>query len=575
MLDEPEDKNRNELVENLDKTNPIFTSIGKNSSSIQSEDVKTLNNGKKHYLCSNCKSLHLIKIDDGKIIIECNKKGKIKLGDFLSNNILDLEKIDNFKLCLIHKENEKIGFCPKCKKDLCQRCKEENDCENNKRHDFLDFKAKSEEISKKEKFILYALKKEDKKKTENSSNPGTVNISEKAKFLKVDEKKEIKIIEKKGFTECLNEIMDLKQFIQTLIISKVNIPSYINYENIIILYHFFCDKLKLYYYSYSNNQIRIRLFGEKFIKNNINKCSVMINNELKKIEDCEFYELEDIKKGLNITLLKEDDIIDMSYMFNDCEVLQSISEESKWSTNSVINMSYMFCNCKALTSLPKMISDWDTSKVTDMSNMFSGCDSLSEIENISNWNTSKVENMQKMFYECNFFECLENIMIWETKNVTNMSYMFYNCLGLKNIDIENEKNNKAKWNTEKVENMSYMFYGCESLKRLPDHFSDLKTSKVKYMMYMFYNCKSLKILPDISKWETGNVLYMNNMFENCYSLESFPNIDRWNIASLISIDFLIEGCTSTSLKTLNLSKWNKVKYKKGELLDNCLKGNKI
>ena len=40
----------------------------------------------------------------------------------------------------------------------------------------------------------------------------------------------------------------------------------------------------------------------------------MINNEIKKIEDCEFYELEDIKKEFKITLYKEDDIIDMSYL---------------------------------------------------------------------------------------------------------------------------------------------------------------------------------------------------------------------------------------------------------------------
>ena len=89
----------------------------------------------------------------------------------------------------------------------------------------------------------------------------------------------------------------------------------------------------------------------------------MINNELKKIEDCEFYELEDIDKDLNITLLKENDITDMSYMFNDCEVLQFISNKgsgSEWSTNNVVDMSYMFCNCKALSSLPEFISYWDT-----------------------------------------------------------------------------------------------------------------------------------------------------------------------------------------------------------------------
>ena len=569
MLEEPEDKNRNELVQNLEQTNPNSTSIGKNSSSMQSEDVITLTSGKKHYLCNKCKSFHLIKIDEGKIVIDCNKNEKIKLGQFLLNNILNIENLEIFKLCLIHK-SEKIGFCSKCKKDLCQKCKEVKDCENNKSHNFLDFKTKNEKISKKEKFILSALKKKDiQPKIENSSNPGTLNISEKTKFIKVDEK-EIKILEKKSVTECLEELSDIPLFMKTLMNSKENIPSYIHYENINILYHFFCDKLKLYYYSYSNNQTRIRLFGDQFIKNNINNCSVMINNELKKIEDCEFYELEDIEEGLSITLLKEDDIIDMSYMFNDCEVLQSISEESKWSTDNVINMSYMFCNCKALISLPTIISGWDTSKVTDMSNMFSGCESLSEIKNISKWDTSKVENMHKMFYECNFLENLENIMIWDTKNVTNMSYMFYNCLALKNIDIENKKDNQAKWNTEKVDNISYMFYGCESLERLPDNFSFLKTGKVKHMMYMFYNCKSLKSLPDISKWETGNVIYMNNLFENCSSLKSLKDISKWKIDSLISIDFLIEGCTSLD-NPLNLFEWNKIKYKKGKLLETYLK----
>jgi surface protein len=63
-------------------------------------------------------------------------------------------------------------------------------------------------------------------------------------------------------------------------------------------------------------------------------------------------------------------------MVNDCEVLQSISEDSKWSTNDVANMSYMFCNCKALSHLPRFISKWDFSKVKNMSSMFSGCISL-------------------------------------------------------------------------------------------------------------------------------------------------------------------------------------------------------
>jgi len=187
-----------------------------------------------------------------------------------------------------------------------------------------------------------------------------------------------------------------------------------------------CDKLKLKYFTHNNNA-SIRLFGENFIKNNINKCSVIINNELKKIEDCEFYKLKEPNKELNIILLKEDDIIDISYMFNDCEELKSISDDSKWNTSNVINMSYMFCNCKSLSCLPKFMYDCDTSKVTDMSNMFNGCAKLNGINDISDWNTSKVVSMCKMFYGCISLENLENILLWDTKNVIDMSNMFYNC----------------------------------------------------------------------------------------------------------------------------------------------------
>ena len=94
----------------------------------------------------------------------------------------------------------------------------------------------------------------------------------------------------------------------------------------------------------------------------------------------------------------------MSYMFNDCEVLLSISEDSEWSTNNVVNMSYMFCNCKSFSYFPNFKSKWDTSKVKNMSNMFNGCKSLKEIKDISKWDTSEVKRMNKMFY---------NVEIWK------------------------------------------------------------------------------------------------------------------------------------------------------------------
>jgi len=387
-----EDNNNNQLIENLDQT---FSIENIDSSTMTIEPNIIGNKELKHYLCHECKTLHLINFNEGKFIIEC--KRKIDLEHFLSNNILNLENLDDYKYCQTHKESEKIGFCLICKKDLCQKCKEENDCENNQGHKLIEFDKKKEEISKKGNFIIDALKEKEKdkyNKTTKSKNSQISSINDNGK----------------EFTESIEELVYLTRFMKALMNSKDKIPSYIHYQNIINIYHYLCDQLKLNYKKKNENQIKIRLFGYKFIKNNINKCSVKINEELKKIEDCEFYELKKPDTELNIILLKEDDIINMSYMFNDCEALQSISGDSKWSTNNVVNMSYMFCNCKALSSLPKFIYNWDTSKVKNMNSMFNGCESLNEIKNISKWDTSEVERMNKMFYGCKELEDLEDTL---------------------------------------------------------------------------------------------------------------------------------------------------------------------
>ena len=562
-----------------------ISSIGKEKSSSISENENNILisnlKDKNHYLCKECKALHLIKmvyeekkdnenksskeekkvneqkIYIEKIVIECNKKGKIDLDKYLVDE--PIENFDNYKFCQTHKENEKIGFCLKCEKDLCEKCKEVNDCENKQSHKFMKFEEKKEEIRNKEKFISEVLEKkyieEIKPKSEAShpqKNSGNNNFTEKIGYLD-----------------------SLYHFYKALENSKDKIPSYMHYENIINIYHFLCDKLKIKYHCSSNKKTKktkktkIRLFGEIFIENNKNKCSVIINNELKKIEDCQFYEVKEPNKDLNIILLKDDDIIDMSYMFNECEELQFIYNDSKWEASNINNMSYMFYNCKKLTFLPKFIYDCNTSKVTDMSNMFNGCESLNGIDEISDWDTSNVESMCKMFYGCKSLEKLENILKWDTKNVTDMSYMFYNCSKLKSIDIDNKEINKIKWNTENVNNISYMFYGCESLEYLPESITSWNLSKVVYMQYMFYNCKKLTRLPDISNWNIQKVAYMNDMFGNCSSLESLPEINKWKIDSLIDMNFFIEGCTS--LKLPDLSKWDRIEYKKGELTEKCFK----
>ena len=70
--------------------------------------------------------------------------------------------------------------------------------------------------------------------------------------------------------------------------------------------------------------------------------------------------------------------------------------------NYYYDMRYMFNNCVLLSSLPN-ISKWNTNNINDMSWMFANCISISSLPDISKWNTSNVNNMSEMFYNCRSF----------------------------------------------------------------------------------------------------------------------------------------------------------------------------
>ena len=108
----------------------------------------------------------------------------------------------------------------------------------------------------------------------------------------------------------------------------------------------------------NNNKEKIVIFGSIFVKNNKNKCKMIIDNREYKIT--EEYNVKNHKKKLLNIQLKGIDI--------------------------VTNMSNMFYKCSSLSSLPD-ISNWNTNNITNMSNMFEGCSSLSSLPDISKWNT--------------------------------------------------------------------------------------------------------------------------------------------------------------------------------------------
>ena len=95
----------------------------------------------------------------------------------------------------------------------------------------------------------------------------------------------------------------------------------------------------------------IRIFGENFVKNNRNICTIIIDE--KENELMEKYNIKNYnKKKLEIKLININDVIDMSYMFSKCSSLTNLPDISKWNTNNVKNMSGIFYGCSSLSNLP-------------------------------------------------------------------------------------------------------------------------------------------------------------------------------------------------------------------------------
>ena len=255
-----------------------------------------------------------------------------------------------------------------------------------------------------------------------------------------------------------------------------------------------------------------KIFGEKFVKNNKNKCKIFINN--KEYELCSYIseEIEKLKENdsLEIKLKGINEITDMSYMFCGCLSLAYLPDIDKLNTNNVTNMRCLFSGCKSLSYLPD-IGKWNINNVKDISSLFYGCVLLKFIPDLKKWKTSNITDMSSLFSFCLLLKTIRGIDNWDTHNVTDMSYMFHECFFLDNFP------NIGKWSTSKVENMEYMFFGC----------------------------RSLLFLPDISNWDTRNVTDMTQMFGYCIKISSLPDIEKWNTDKVESMVFMFYKCKLT------------------------------
>jgi len=468
----------------------------------------------KDIICPICKENIKIYTEDYNIFLyECRNKhyiDNILFSEFEQTQQLDISKI---KCEICKEENKKQTYnnqfyrCISCKINLCPLCKSNHD----KTHNIIDYDNKNY-ICEKHNEIYNLYCKECKEnlcmycENEHSNHeiisygkifPNIENIKMKRNELKekIDKLKNdinemlnilITTIENiEYYYSILNDIINNynKKKVNYEILYSINniynnnilkdIDDIINDNNINnkfkkiydiydIMNKKYINKLKINY-KIDKNKNRIRIFGYDFVKNNKEKCKIIIKGkDYDLMEEIDINNIKEIKDNVEVILLGVKNITNMSYMFGDIKgsiPLSSFPTITNWNTKNVTDMSGMFCNCSSLTSLPD-ISNWNTSNVTDMNKMFFNCISLKSLPDISKWNTSNVIDMRRMFYCCGSLLSLPDISKWNTNKVTNMNGMFSHCASLTLLpDI-------SKWKDYEKFKKS-MFYECNKSLKIP------------------------------------------------------------------------------------------------------------
>ena len=97
---------------------------------------------------------------------------------------------------------------------------------------------------------------------------------------------------------------------------------------------------------YDSNQEEINLFGYEFIKNNKNRCKMIIDNKEYEIREKYNFKNYNFNEYIIIKLKIIGDITNISYMFYGCSSLLLLHNNSNWNIKNVTNMSYMFYGCE-------------------------------------------------------------------------------------------------------------------------------------------------------------------------------------------------------------------------------------
>ena len=439
------------------RTNNILLDEYYNTQFINESNIKCGNNCKnsksetyngKFYKCYNCK-INLCPL--------CYSKHDKK------HKIINYDK-KNY-VCEKHKELF-ISYCENCNINLCLQCEIEHN--NHNQISYKNIIPNKDEVEKK----LIILKNKIDKLNENIEN--IINMLNKVKNnMNLLYNINYDIFNNYDFGNRNYELFKNLTLINN--IECNNIDEIINnndiskkFKNLLNIYNQMTTKDKIlnqmkmvYKVGWSD---KIKIVSEDFVKNNKDKCKLIINGN--EIELCEYIDIKnmDLKEELEVILKETNTITSMNRMFRDCPNLFSLPDFSEWDTSNVTDMHSLFNGCSSLTILSD-ISNWNTENVKTIRYLFWGCMSLTHLPDISKWNTSNMTDFEGVFNNCSKLLYLPDISKWDTSKVNTMKKLFKNCKSLKSLpDI-------SKWNLDKVNDFTDMFYGCNQ-SIIPEKFKN-------------------------------------------------------------------------------------------------------
>ncbi len=190
-----------------------------------------------------------------------------------------------------------------------------------------------------------------------------------------------------------------------------------------------------------------------------------------------------------------------------------------------VSMSYMFYDCELLETIV-FNENIDTSSCTDMSSMFGITSSLTNIVGLNFFDTENVVNMGEMFRYADSLVKLD-LSSFNTKNVTNMDTMFASS-SLESITVGDN------FTTENVTSMIDMFYLTYSLQwdGVEDLIKQLDTSKVTDMSRMFH-ASALTYL-DLSHFKTDALEIADSMFEDAFNVNGVTLVLPYDLLSKLT-----------------------------------------